>query len=100
MDEFDGTANAPLIVEMIGGMHAGTEINKSMGPYQLVVNIVLFVILQVAVSHAKAERIGRFPPQMAKERAIKLAVQRHRVAQTRIVIHLFGLSPCRVWVAM
>ena len=45
MDEFDSAANAPLIVEMIGGMHAGTEINKSMGPYQLVVNIVLFVVL-------------------------------------------------------
>ena len=45
MDEFDSAAYAPLIVEMIGGMHAGTEINKSMGPYQLVVNIVLFVVL-------------------------------------------------------
>ena len=45
MDEFDGTAYAPLIVEMIGGMHAGTEINKPVGTYQLVVNIVLFVVL-------------------------------------------------------
>ncbi|CQB90137.1 Uncharacterised protein [Chlamydia trachomatis] len=45
MDEFDSAAYAPLIVEMIGGMHTGTEINKPAGTYQLVVNIVLFVVL-------------------------------------------------------
>ena len=67
MDEFDGAAYAPLIVEMIGGMHAGTEINKPVGTYQLVINIVLFIVLQVAVAYAKAERIGRFHRKWRKK---------------------------------